>query len=236
MRGSPSDTPRRQTHQAMTRQPRALVVDAGAARADAVDALRSVGFNVSTAGDFGQALDLVQSEPPDALITELRLGAFNGLHLVMRLQGHAPESVAVVYTEFPDPVLEKQALQMGAHFLIKDDDTSRLLNLLATRMGSPEERRRGERRKVAEPIAAHVANLPARLVDIGHDGLCVEVQRGLIESPVAINLPDHGLSVTAQIVWARRTRDGLDGLRFGASLSTLPAETNVEWRRFVDSS
>ena len=220
----------------MTRQPRALVVDPGAARADTIDALRSGGFSVSTAGDFGQALDLLQSEPPDALVTELRLGAFNGLHLVMRLQGHAPESVAVVYTEFPDPVLEKQALQMGAHFLIKDDDPSRLLTLLATRLDSPEERRRGERRKVAGPIAAQVADLPAHLVDIGHDGFCVEVPRGLIESPVAMDLPDHGLSVTAHIVWARRTRDGLDGLRCGARLSTLPSETSLEWQRFVESA
>ena len=224
---------RRQT---VRRQPRALVVDTGAARTEAVDALRAGGFDVSTASDFGQALDLVQSERPDALITELRLGAFNGLHLVMRLQGHAPKSVAIVYTAFPDPVLERQALQMGAHFLLKRDDASTLLNLLAAQLGSPEERRRGGRRKVAAPVAAHVANLPAHLVDIGHDGFCVELQRGLIESPVAMHLPEHGLSVTADIVSARRTRDGLDGLRFGASLSTLSSATNVGWRRFVDSA
>ena len=207
--------------QAVRRQPRALFVDSGVAQAKAIDALRLNGFNVSTARDFGQALDVVQSEPPDALITELRLGAFNGLHLVMRLQGHSPGAVAVVYTEFPDPVLEKQALQMGAHFLVKDEDTSPLLDLLATQMSSPEERRRGDRRRIAEPIAAHVANLPAHLVDIGHDGFCVEVRRGLVESPVEMNLPDFGLSVTARVVWARRTRDGLDGLRLGASLSAV---------------
>ena len=75
-------------------------------------------------------------EPPDAIVTELRLGAFNGLHLIMRLRGRCPDVVAVVYTAFPDPVLERQAHQMGANYLIRDGDPTTLVALLADQVSA----------------------------------------------------------------------------------------------------
>ncbi len=118
----------------MSVSPSVLMVDAGATGAAASEALHALGFRVKTAGSFQQALGLVLSEPPDAVVTELRLGAFNGLHLIMRLRDHCPEAVAVVYTAFPDPVLEQQAHQMGANYLIRDTDPTPLVALLADRV------------------------------------------------------------------------------------------------------
>lgn len=111
--------------------PSVLLVDVGKTPSAAIDALRALKFRVETAAGFEAALDRVLLDPPDAIVTELRLGAFNGLHLIMRLRGHCPDVVAVVYTAFPDPVLERQAHQMGATYLIRDGDPSPLVALLA---------------------------------------------------------------------------------------------------------
>ena len=219
----------------MERQRSALLVDGGPAKESTVDALKAGGIRVTTARSFQQAADLVVSEPPDALITELRLGAFNGLHLIMRLRDHSPHSVAIVYTAFPDPVLEEQARQLGANYLVQGEDGSALVDLLATRTDT-RERRSGGRKKVARPIVAMVASTPARLVDICSDGFCVEVQRGLVESLVEMRVPDYDVSITARVVWARRTHDGVEGLRLGASLSNVAPATALRWRQLVEST
>ena len=152
----------------------------------------------------------------------------------MRLRDHSPDAVAIVYTAFPDPVLEKQARQLGANHLVQDGDGSALVELLAARTDT-RERRSGGRKKVARPIVAMVASIPARLVDICSDGFCVEVRQRLVESSVAMRVPDYDVSITARVVWARRTPDGLEGLRLGANLSTVAPATALRWRQLVDS-
>lgn len=220
----------------MDRQPRALLVAGVAMKEGTADALRAGGMRITTARSFQQAIDLVVAEPLDALVTELRLGAFNGLHLIMRLRDHSPDAVAIVHTAFPDPVLEAQARQLGANYLVQDEDESALVDLVAARTGEREERRHGWRKKVAEPIAAVIASIPARLVDICADGFCVEVRQGLVKSPVEMRIPGHDVSITARVVWARRTTDGLDGLRLGANLLNVTSATALKWQDFVNSA
>lgn len=54
---------------------------------------------------------------PDLLITEVKLGEYNGLHLVLR--GRADGIPAIVIGE-PDRVFEGQALQLGAAYVALD--------------------------------------------------------------------------------------------------------------------
>jgi DNA-binding response OmpR family regulator len=55
---------------------------------------------------------------PDLLITDLKLGEFNGLHLALR--GKAAGTAAIVLGE-NDPVFEEQATQLGAAYLSAAD-------------------------------------------------------------------------------------------------------------------
>jgi len=65
--------------------PAILVVDEDAdARTEIVDLLSHAGYQVTSVGSFREATKVLSTDPPDLLITELRLGAFNGLHLVIR--------------------------------------------------------------------------------------------------------------------------------------------------------
>ena len=67
---------------------------------------------------------------PDLLITEVRLGEYNGLHLVLR--GQFAGVPAIVIGE-PDPVLEHDANKLGAVY-IRNTEMARdqLLALLTT--------------------------------------------------------------------------------------------------------
>src|SRR5687767_1477884 len=53
-------------------------------------------------------------EQPAALISEVRLGEFNGLHLALRAQAR---NVPAILVGQPDSVLEREATQLGAFYV-----------------------------------------------------------------------------------------------------------------------
>jgi DNA-binding NtrC family response regulator len=81
------------------------------------EALRAVGYDTAGAGTFEEGKRLLSaSPPPDVLITDVRLGHFNGLQLVVI----RPESTAaVVVSGYWDRTLDEEARRNGALFLLK---------------------------------------------------------------------------------------------------------------------
>jgi hypothetical protein len=77
-------------------------------------------FVVSSFAAAKQHLD----EKPCFLISEVRLGEYNGLHLALRAQG---PGIPVVLIGEPDPVLQREAAQLGAVYLSRDLDAQQLL-------------------------------------------------------------------------------------------------------------
>jgi DNA-binding NtrC family response regulator len=101
-------------------------------RVNTVALLEAAGYRVASASTFEDAKHLLASETPDLLITDLRLGPYNGLHLVLRSRSDHPDMAALVTSHFPDPVLEAEAQREQARFLLRpiaDDD---LLNAITT--------------------------------------------------------------------------------------------------------
>ena len=212
-----------------------LVVDDSVARSGIVSSLQDAGYRVASAGTFEQATEIIKREPPDVLITELRLGAFNGLHLVIRSQAARPTIVPIIHTEFPDPVLEAEARRLGAEFLSRPVEASALLEVIAHRLGATLERRASPRRQVSGRLEVHVANSPAALIDLSYEGFRVELLGGEIPSPFEMHLPSLGVPVKARIVWARRPPTKLGALLCGAIVSDMDARTAPAWRRIVDA-
>src|SRR5712692_4218713 len=64
----------------------------------ALKVLIAAGYEADGAGTFEDATRLLATQPPDLLITDERLGPYNGLHLIIR--GHAadPHMNAIVTT------------------------------------------------------------------------------------------------------------------------------------------
>jgi two-component system, OmpR family, response regulator MprA len=119
--------------------PAILVVDDDVAvRIERVKLLRDAAYCVSSAGDFREAVRALSTDPPDLLVTELRLGAFNGLHLVIRGHADHPEMAAIVLTNFPDPVLEAEAHRLDAAYVLKPVNPMALLRIVSQRLGFVE--------------------------------------------------------------------------------------------------
>jgi DNA-binding NtrC family response regulator len=125
----------------LERTPAILVVDGCVeARADVTGLLLAAGYEVIGAASFEEARDHLSRDVPDLMITELRLGGFNGLQLVMRarVRHRIPTIVA---TAFHDPVLAAEAELQQAAYLVKPMNSAELLTLvgelLAGRCPSP---------------------------------------------------------------------------------------------------
>src|SRR5262245_23802938 len=93
-----------------------LLVDT---RSDYVNRMReswSSLCDVRGAVDFASARAQLLAEPPDLLVTSLRLREYNGLHLLYLAAHYAPSVRTVVYSEHPDLWLLNDLQAMGAFF------------------------------------------------------------------------------------------------------------------------
>ena len=113
--------------------PTVLVVD------DQEDVLRTLayyvgqgGYRVTALSRFEDARQFIDETPPDMLVTDVRLGAFNGLQLVLQLRAARPGAPIVVLSAFDDPTLREEAERHGARYLLKPLGKQELLECLAS--------------------------------------------------------------------------------------------------------
>jgi len=66
--------------------------------------------------DFLSARSRLLTAAPDILVTNLRLGEYNGLHLVLLATVEGSVTRSVVYSDRPDPYLIREAQSIGAFF------------------------------------------------------------------------------------------------------------------------
>ena len=81
--------------------------------------LASQGYEVTSYTEFESARQDIPTLRPDIVITDVRLGAFNGLQLAMLARDVRPDVRVVVFSGFDDPVLKEEARRIGATYLIK---------------------------------------------------------------------------------------------------------------------
>jgi DNA-binding response OmpR family regulator len=118
----------------MTESPapkRVLVVDDDAALLDAVRrGLEANGMAVTACGTFEDARQVLRDKTFDALITDVRLGAFNGLQLAVVARTYDPQIAVIVFSGFDDPVLREEAERAGGAYFVKPVHISELLAYL----------------------------------------------------------------------------------------------------------
>jgi DNA-binding NtrC family response regulator len=88
----------------------------------------SAGFRVVSASSFDEATRLIQTDTPDVLVTELKLGPYNGLHLVLRSRVDHPRMGVIVMSHFADTGLAEEAARQNAAFLVRPFGDRDLLN------------------------------------------------------------------------------------------------------------
>lgn len=85
------------------------------------------GYQVRAASSFEEAKRILAEERPALLITAIRLGAYNGLHLVVRTRAGHPRLGTVVTGTSAEAGLEADARQCGAVYLTEPVEPAALL-------------------------------------------------------------------------------------------------------------
>jgi two-component system response regulator YesN len=87
---------------------------------------------VVTSDAFQDARKLLLEETVDVLITDVRLGAFNGLQLAVIARDRDPDMGIIVFSGYDDPVLQTEAAQLRARYLVKPVSFDQLLEVIAS--------------------------------------------------------------------------------------------------------
>lgn len=101
------------------RLPRVLLVNADRMALSRLEArLTSSGYRVLAVSSFHYAKHSLITDPPDLLVADVRLEAFNGLHLAARSRIDHPGLPVIITNILPDSVLESQARDLGAIYVV----------------------------------------------------------------------------------------------------------------------
>ncbi len=107
-----------------------------------VELLGGAGCHVTGVSSYEHALEEL-GHMPDLLITDVRLGVYNGLQLIVRGRMINPDLQAIVITGYADQVVFREAVHLHAEHLEKPVDIDRLMLLVAKALDSQARRRAG---------------------------------------------------------------------------------------------
>jgi DNA-binding NtrC family response regulator len=93
-------------------------------------AFQNAGAEVVAHSTFEGARRALHDGSFDALLTDVRLGAFNGLQLAVISRDAHPDIRVIVFSGFDDPVLRAEAERVGAFYVVKPVTTETLLELV----------------------------------------------------------------------------------------------------------
>ena len=138
-----------------------VVAHDASARVFLASTLKTAGLLVTEVSSFGRARWVLAAQPPSVLVTEMCLGAHNGLHLALIGRLMRPDMAVVVTAPFGYEILRRDADAVGAAFVSGPITSGELLAALfrtavreskdailpALAVPAPGERRRGHRKR-----------------------------------------------------------------------------------------
>jgi len=197
--------------------------------------LSAEGYLVAASPSLSHGKKALDSVMPDLLITDLHLGADNGLALAIRCRFDHPDVPVIVTHTREDAFAEADAMYYGATFMVAPLANPRFL---------PSVRSAVERRRLAQPLIRRWSRKPAvgvadvitaaqtaQIVDVSYGGVRLAFGRPhslIIPKTFTIALPE-AVTVQANRVWTARGRRD-DELWCGAELSVASTDA---WRQFV---
>jgi DNA-binding response OmpR family regulator len=218
-----------------------LLVDADRAVLKRTEALLAAEEHLVIAvSSFQEAKSHLYTVSPDLLIADVRLDAFNGLHLAARARIDYPNLPVIITHAWADAVLEREAQRQGAAFVVNPlenpDFLSSVQSALDRHRHAQTPIRRWPRKQVSGFVAAQLEASDVRICDMSYGGLklALDDEREL-PSVFGVTVPMTGLTVHARPVWTYRS-PATDEFWCGAELVETGAAAMTEWRDFVDST
>ena len=82
-------------------------------------ALEGAGHTVVVCTGYEEARAYLKQEVPDGLLTDVRVGEFNGLQLAISFRSMSPTGPLLVVSGHDDSVIRQETTHIGAAFLLK---------------------------------------------------------------------------------------------------------------------
>jgi DNA-binding response OmpR family regulator len=215
-----------------------IVEDDASLRIRIRNILERGGYDTLFATTFADGKRALALEVLDLVVTDVRLGEFNGLQLLITNPRPIP---AIVVTSFPDAVLADDARSLGAGYLTTPFQAPALLAVVKERLAGPfesagfERNRRWTRKQVADDLPVRVQNFSARILDISYGGVRLEVEPPSgeeIPAAFSVRLPSEDVAVNVAVVWQNRTSDR--SWMCGAVVTEANQAASLAWCGVVD--
>jgi CheY-like chemotaxis protein len=204
--------------------------------------LAECGFDATVVSTFEDAKRRLSTGAPLVLlITDVRLGPYNGFHLALRARATHPNICIIIADQARDAALEREARGLGATYLVKPITPEQLTRLLADMFGpagAASGSRRWARINLTESIPAAVGEIAGRVLDVSYGGVRLQLPRtgsgDELPATIELVLPNNGVAVTIHPVWTKNSGEDSEWL-CGGELVDTDLRSVHEWRRFVDS-
>ena len=201
------------------------------------DALSGAGgYSLTIARTFEEAVRALAQDSPDLLVTSLRLGAFHGLHVVLRsrfLDAFVPAIIVGLPGDYSDDVDK-----LGVPFVPKPIQREALLKAVAEQLRARQPRafsaqRRWPRKHAHLP--ARIANSSVEVIDLSYGGLRLEANtpQTHVGAPIVVTFPTLGVSVTAVPRWTKAVGEGATSW-CGVEILDVGMGPATTWRGVVD--
>jgi DNA-binding response OmpR family regulator len=211
-----------------------LVVAVKAENSPAMTLLKDSGHEVAFAPGFDAAIRMLDQIAPDLLITDVRLGGFNGLHLVIRSQNSRPKMRSILLDRVHDTVMAQDAARHNAAYVGGSITATALSELITKVLNESGPQRRWPRKQPIKGLVFHVARRSAKVIDISYGGIRLELPPAeTIPAKFRMAIPGFEGVFRAKPVWSRYTP--LGSISCGAELLEANPQIVAQWRQLVDS-
>lgn len=200
-----------------------------------VEWLSRGGYTVRVLRTFAAARAELDGAAPDLLIAQIKLGAYNGLHLAIRARSRGAKTPVILIGD-ADSVLQAEAERQQAAYLTMPVDEQLLLETVKRAEGDYRPTRRSPRKRVPM-LDALVNDVRARVLDVSYEGLRLQLtdeQPAMVPPYFMLRIPMFNVSCRAQRVWTLDPPDKV-GLWCGATIVGVDPAGAVAWRALVDS-
>jgi DNA-binding response OmpR family regulator len=135
-----------------------VVDDEGANRYSVSKTLQRVGYIVNEAASGEEALDFVDNQEYDVVLSDIRMQGIDGVELLRRIKEQSPDAIVILMTGYASLGTAVEALRLGAHdYLIKPSSSQDIRQSVSR--GIERARNLRRRRRLLETIKNDVFEL-----------------------------------------------------------------------------
>ncbi|MGB7341302.1 MAG: response regulator transcription factor [Phototrophicaceae bacterium] len=135
-----------------------VVDDEGPNRYSVSKTLQRVGYSVNEAASGEEALEFVNGQDYDVVLTDIRMQGIDGVELLRRIKEQSPDAIVILMTGYASLGTAVEALRLGAHdYLIKPSSSQDIRQSVSR--GIERARNLRRRRRLLDAIKTDVFEL-----------------------------------------------------------------------------